>query len=260
VLQKIDLNKNLQMSLWGIELPQMEMFSLWVVCVDKKKLRSTERIGPHHIDVLATLFGSLLGDAYAEKRVNATRICFQQENTNVEYLRNKLHSFFVERSYTNPKVPKLQKRIGVQNQIRFVCRFKTWSFQSFNWLHDIFYKKQNGNWIKVIPESQYLKTYRTPLALAIWIMGDGCKSGSGLKRSTNSFCTDDLLRLSNFLTEFYGLKNSINSAGIKDQYVIYIWKESMPKRISLVYLHMVPGMLYKLGITSLSMDKNSIVL
>lgn len=249
-----------QMSLWGIELPQMEMFSLWVVCVDKKKLRSTERIGPHHIDVFATLFGSLLGDAYAEKRVNATRICFQQENTNVEYLRNKLHSFFVERSYTNPKVPKLQKRIGVQNQIRFVCRFKTWSFQSFNWLHDIFYKKQNGKWIKVVPESQYLKIYRTPLALAIWIMDDGCKSGSGLKRSTHSFCTDDLLRLSNFLTEFYGLKNSINSAGIKDQYVIYIWKESMPKRISLVHLHMVPGMFYKLGITSSSMEKNSIVL
>ena len=235
-----------QMSLWGIELPKIELSSLFILCMDHKKLRSTQRIGPHHIDVLSVFFGSLLGDAYAEKRVNATRICFQQENNNVEYLLG-LHSFFAERFYTNSKIPKLQKRIGVNNTIRFVCRFKTWSFQNLNWLHEIFYKKIDDQWIKVVPEFQYLRIYLTPLALAIWIMDDGTKSGSGLARATHSFSKNDIVRLSNFLTEFYCLKNSVNSAGHDNQYIIYIWKESMPKLVSLVYVYMVPGMIYKLG-------------
>ena len=235
-----------QMSLWGVQSPQIDVFSLFAICVDKPRLKSTQRIGPHHIDVLSVLFGSLLGDAYAEKRANATRICFQQENNNVEYLRG-LHSFFAERFYTNSQIPTLQKRIGLKNTVRFVCRFKTWSFQSFNWLHDIFYKEQDGKWIKVVPESHYLQTYLTPLALAIWIMDDGGKSGSGLTLSTHSFTAEDIVRLSTFLTNFYGLKNSINSAGVENQYVIYIWKESMPKLVLLVYPYMVPGMIYKLG-------------
>lgn len=249
------LNKDLQMSLWGIELPKMEISFLFVICMNDTKLKSTQRIGPHHIDVLSIFFGSLLGDAYAEKRVNATRICFQQENNNVEYLRS-LHSFFAERFYTNLKVPKLQKRIGVKNTIRFVCRFKTWSFQNLNWLHEIFYKKVDDKWIKIVPESQYLKVYLTPLALAIWIMDDGSKSGSGLSRATHSFSKNDVIRLSNFLNQFYGLKNSVNSAGHDNQFIIYIWKESMPKLVLLVHPYIVPGMIYKLG----EYGKNSIVL
>ena len=101
--------------------------------------------------------------------------------------------------------------------------------------------------IKVIPETQYLQTYLTPLALAVWIMDDGSKSDSGLKLSSNSFNSEDLMRLSTFLTEFYGLKNSINLVGVENQYIIYIWKESMPRLVLLVYPYMIPGMIYKLG-------------
>jgi ubiquinol-cytochrome c reductase cytochrome b subunit len=35
--------------------------------------------------------------------------------------------------------------------------------------------------------------YLTPLALAIWIMDDGCRAGKGLKLSTNCFSYEENL-------------------------------------------------------------------
>ncbi len=233
------------MSLWG-KLPQIDCVFLCVVYSQKLKVPSIQRIGPHHIDVLSVIFGALLADAFAEKRTNSTRICFSQESTNVAYLR-RLHFFFAERFYTNPKVPKLTKRIGVGNKVRFVCRFKTWSFQSLNWIHQIFYEKTEHKKFKVLPQDGYLETYCTPLALAIWIMDDGSKSGSGLKRATNCFSLAELNRLSAFLYRVYKLKNSVNSAGKKDQYAIYVWKESMPKLVLLTHNYILPSMVYKFG-------------
>ena len=50
------------------------------------KIRANSRIGPHNKDILSIIFGSLLGDAYAEKRNNGTRINFYQENSHSSYL------------------------------------------------------------------------------------------------------------------------------------------------------------------------------
>jgi hypothetical protein len=43
-------------------------------------------IGPHNVDILSILYGTLLGDSSIEKRCNNIRFSFQQENRNVEYL------------------------------------------------------------------------------------------------------------------------------------------------------------------------------
>jgi hypothetical protein len=53
-----------------------------------KKLRGVMRIGPHNQEIYAIIFGSLLGDAYAEKRKEkgGTRISFYQENTHLSYI------------------------------------------------------------------------------------------------------------------------------------------------------------------------------
>jgi hypothetical protein len=53
-----------------------------------KRLRGIYRIGPHNQDIISIIFGSLLGDGYAEKRsVNGgTRIGFYQESTHLSYL------------------------------------------------------------------------------------------------------------------------------------------------------------------------------
>src|SRR5947208_1202049 len=53
-----------------------------------RKLTSKERIGPHNIDIISLIIGSILGDSHLEKRKNGigTRVIFEQSNRNVEYL------------------------------------------------------------------------------------------------------------------------------------------------------------------------------
>ena len=54
----------------------------------KPRIRADKRIGPHNKLVLTIIFGSLLGDGYAERRIkgNGTRITFYQEGSHVSYL------------------------------------------------------------------------------------------------------------------------------------------------------------------------------
>ena len=49
---------------------------------------SVERIGPHNIDIISMIIGSLLGDGHLEKRKQGvgTRLKFEQSSDNVEYL------------------------------------------------------------------------------------------------------------------------------------------------------------------------------
>lgn len=58
------------MSFWGIELCPIYL-CLPISYADSKSLN---RIGPHNIDVLSLIFGSMLGDSTAEKHGNGTRI------------------------------------------------------------------------------------------------------------------------------------------------------------------------------------------
>lgn len=88
-----------QMSLWGRALPHMlELdrvdfyLSSKIKSNDDKtvkvgRLRGQYRIGPHNKDILSIIFGSLLGDAHAERRTTGgTRICFQQEHSHRAYI------------------------------------------------------------------------------------------------------------------------------------------------------------------------------
>jgi ubiquinol-cytochrome c reductase cytochrome b subunit len=52
------------------------------------RLKGIYRIGPHNKDILSIIFGSLLGDGHAEKRLTGlgTRITFFQEGSHIEYI------------------------------------------------------------------------------------------------------------------------------------------------------------------------------
>ena len=91
-----------------------------------------------------------------------------------------------------------------------------------------------------------ISEYLTPLALAIWIMDDGCKVGKGLKFSTNSFSYNECLILVKALNDNFNLKASVQSAGSNDQHVIYIWKESMNDLRNIVSPYIIPEMRYKI--------------
>lgn len=242
------------MSLWGLNLkPQMYDFYLILsililispinLTTEPKtvRLKGIYRIGPHNKDILSILFGSLLGDAHAEKRLKGlgTRFSFFQEDSHVEYI-YFLHKLLSNSGYCNPKTPTVSKRLGVKGKLRKIVRFSTWTYTSFNWIHDIWYK----DGIKRVPDC--IDQYLTPLALAIWIMDDGSKVNKGLKFSTNSFTYNECLKLVGVLDKNFHIKASVQSAGSKDQYIIYVWKESMDDLRKIVSPYIIPEMKYKI--------------
>ena len=159
-----------QMSLWG-NLMCPKWFEILNIGSNVKiyilsipfilpKTRALRRIGPHNYDVLSILIGSLLGDAYAERHGHGTRFCFQQEHLNNPYLL-WFHNYLSELGYCTTTIPILTTRLGKGGKLRYISRFKTYTFTSFNWIHTSFYK--DGK--KVIPID--IGDYLSPLALAV---------------------------------------------------------------------------------------------
>ena len=51
------------------------------------KIRAINRIGPHNLDILSVIIGSVLGDAYLSNRSGeGVRICYRQSIIHKEYL------------------------------------------------------------------------------------------------------------------------------------------------------------------------------
>lgn len=208
------------------------------------KVNASNRIGPHNEDVISVLVGSLLGDCYGSRRtVEGTRFCFRQSIVHKEYL-FWLYDFFHTRGYcSNLKPRKYTRILKVQNnKEHFGYEFNTFTFRSFNWIHDMFYRKGK----KVIrPE---LENYLTPLALAVWVMDDGGFAKPGVRISTYNFSLDETKFLVSLLKKLYGLEctTQIKKNGV--QSAIYIKKESVPKLIKIVLPYMHDSMHHKLGI------------
>jgi hypothetical protein len=83
------------MSLWGGFVPKMldlitnnnELLILSNINpIFKPKTKAVKKIGPHNQDILSIIIGSMLGDSYGEKHGEGTRIIYQQEESNMEYL------------------------------------------------------------------------------------------------------------------------------------------------------------------------------
>lgn len=238
-------------------------FSTMLIPFNKPSTKSIKRIGPHNKDVYSIIFGSLLGDGYAEKRAGGTRIQFAQENTHGAYAL-WLAQQLAERGYRSTQPVEISTRLGVGGKVRSLYRFRTYTFSSFNMFHEMFYCQKTlslepntiaaGETInpnpknrKIVPSLTDLSLYLTPLALAIWIMDDGTQSGKGLKLCTNCFTKTEVETLSSVLGDIYNLKATVSSAGVVNQYVIYISSHSMSLLKKIVEPHMVPSMRYKLG-------------
>lgn len=89
----------------------------------------------------------------------------------------------------------------------------SYTFSSFNWIHEIFYKKDNLNnkFIKIVPLN--IEKYLTPLALAIWFMEDGSKLGKGVRIATNNFTLSEVEFLCSVLFKKFNLIATIHTGG-----------------------------------------------
>lgn len=213
---------------------------------NNNKLRCYQRIGPHNLDIISIIIGSTLGDTHLEKRNKGTRVIFEQSNKNVEYLM-WFHSYFSIRGYCQNRKPKLKKRIRKNGKVFFHYRLNTYTFSSFNWIHDMFYKfnELENKFVKIIPHN--IEEYLTPLALAIWFMDDGSKLGKGAKIATNCFKYKEIQFLCNILFKKYHIVITINSGGKNKGYTLYIQSKYMPLFSKIVKPYMLPSLYYKLG-------------
>ena len=205
------------------------------------KVLSTKRIGPHNIDVLSIFMGSMLGDGTMEKDGNGYRFSFYQEKSHGEYLL-WLHKTLYNLGYCKKEIPQINTRLNSNTgSLRYYYRFRTFTYSSFEWIYNGFYKKNK----KIVPI--FINDLLTPLALAVWIMDNGCKfNNKGIKLSTNSFTLKNVKILINILKEKYNLNVSIHKTGVINQYNIYISKSSMPQLNELVKSYIHPTMLYKI--------------
>ena len=212
----------------------------------KVKITSSQRIGPHNIDIISIIIGSVLGDTHLEKRLGGvgTRIIFEQSNKNVDYLM-WFHNYFASRGYCNPNKPKLHTRVKKDNKVFYHFRVNSYTFSSFNWIHDMFYMCSEGKYVKIIPLN--IEQYLTPLALAIWFMDDGSKLKKGAKIATNCFTYKELSQLCEILKNKFNLTVTIHSGGKNKGYTLYISSQSMTTFSNIVKPFMLPTLYYKLG-------------
>jgi ubiquinol-cytochrome c reductase cytochrome b subunit len=238
-----------QMSLWGfhyspkyIEDLNFNYLIIESITLIPLRLPSDLRIGPHNKIILDIFNGSLLGDRHGERRQQGkgTRISFGQQAKHKEYLL-WLHDIVSNLGYCSQNMPTIKSKLGPKGLITYYMRFHTYTYSSLNDLHYSWYK--NGT--KNVPDN--IELYLTPLRLAIWIIDDGRRVGSGLKFCTNCFTFQDCTRLSLSLSNLYDIKSTVQSRGVPNQYIIYVWKESIPTLRNLVRPHIVSTILYKLG-------------
>ena len=210
------------------------------------KVKASARIGPHNKDVISVIIGSLLGDSYANARsIEGTRIRYKQSIIHKDYF-FWLYEFFYSRGYcTNLEPRKYTSRIKKHNVTTeyYGYEFNTFTFRSFNWIHKMFYKKGK----KVI--NLKLKPYLTPLALAIWIMDDGCWTKAGVRIAANSFTKQEVKLLVTWLKDLFDIDCTLQKLTWADQHSIYIKAKSVLKLRKLVLPHMHKSMYYKLGLT-----------
>lgn len=208
------------------------------------KKPANSRLGPHSPLFKQIITGALLGDGWLESRRLGTRlgISFKNEYKDVA---NWYQLFFYGLGYHNEiqineplsRIHKNTKKTGVYYQLR------TFSFQTLNRYYDQWYKTQSGNkYRKTVPQD--VGNYLTPLALALWIMGDGSGMRDGsFKLSSHGFTKPENEFLAYILLEKYNIKATVHRD--RTYYHLYIWKESIPRLKALTSPFMLPSCEYK---------------
>lgn len=215
----------------------------------KSRVKAMHRIGPHDKEVLSVLICGMLGDWWSDKIPGqispSIRFNIEQGVVNVAYIHH-LTTYFFERGYTSYILPKVVKKTMKGSEPWFNYRLTLYTFSSFVWIHDSFYKQINGMNIKVLPS--WIEEYITPIGLAHWIMQDGSRQmGQGISIATHNFTYDECLILCGILHRKFNLKCTVIKSGHIGQWRISIWKQSMTHLSNLIGPFIIDEMKYKLA-------------
>jgi hypothetical protein len=200
------------------------------------------------MEVISVIFGLILGDGSLSNRSGeGVRIFIRQSIVHKDYLFS-LYDFFYTRGYCSNSEPrKYTRKIKGIDKIYYGFEFNTFTFKSFIWIYDLFYKKGK----KVIKLN--IENYITPLTLAIWISEVGTFAPStggrgGVRIACNSFTLLELEYLASILKNKFDLDCTIQKIYIKDRYCIYIKKNSIKNLEDLILPYLHVSMHHKLGL------------
>lgn len=147
------------------------------------------------------LFGTLLGDAYAQIQSKHCCITIQHSKKQKEYL-DYILSYFEN----IPKTINEYSREDVRtNKVYEVCSVRFHANECFDSFRMMFYNDK-----KHIPLDK-LEEYYTPLAMAIHYMDDGWNEGHAAIFATCSFTKEELQIFRKFLFNKYDLETTISS-------------------------------------------------
>ena len=185
-------------------------------------LSKKTQFGPHNQEVIDAIVSSLLGHGWAEKRNNATRIMFHCFSRNITYAKY-LHKLMSSKGYASPNIKKMNVKIGRGGKQYFGVKFRTFSYTSWSYLYDLFYKDQQAkpvmktwcpnacSFVSVVQTTKTIDNvvkgpallkhnnsrvthkevpatidmYLTPRVFAILLMEHGDKCGAGIKLCVN---------------------------------------------------------------------------
>jgi hypothetical protein len=205
-------------------------------------LPGNSRKGPHSNLFKQIMVGGLLGDGFLEKHGSGARFGISLKHIYKDVANWYQFILYALGYHHIPGVMEPLQRKGQGGKISNYYQVRTLTFNSLLKYYNLWYIKVDAKNIKVVPRT--LDRDLTPLALALWLMGDG--SGvrdGGFKIASQGFTVADNLYLIDLLNDKYGLKASLHKDGNK--VCIYIWKESVPKLKSIVLPFFQESCLYK---------------
>lgn len=137
------------MSLWGCQLNSptcnlvISLLLLSVIYISvyltttklAVRIKANKRVGPHNLNFLSVIYGSLLGNGSLEVRGQGIRTSFYHEAFNAEFLL-WLHSFMTQLGYCTPSIPTITTRLGLGGILRYIIRFHTFSYSSLSSVYD----------------------------------------------------------------------------------------------------------------------------
>lgn len=213
-----------------------------------RKLKSIDRIGPHNLNIISLIVGSLLSSSYLEKRSHESeagvRIIFIKYGNNVEYIM-WFYSTLAKAGYCSYKKPKLYKLIAKGNKVLFFYVLKSFSFSSFTWLYSLFYR----NNLKIIPQNLY--EYITPLALATLFLsstwaGEKAIFKAQSRLNTSLSASHGLNNLSEVLKNKYNIETENKNSDLSSE-SLYIKDSSRAAFTKVVKKHILPSQLHLLS-------------
>lgn len=219
-----DKKNNHGLVIWGTNLSSTIGYPRY-----NSQLRNQIQIPSH---ILNIFIGIILSDAnISQSSKIAARLQFKQSIKHNEYF----FFIFSKLNHYCSRGPYLTKA-RVHNKIHLGWGFTTRSLPCILDIYNLFYPQGK----KIIPRELFdLLNWEV---LAHWICGDGTRN-SGIKLQTQSFSLQENVLLINMLILKFDLECSLHRQ--RNQYIIYIKKNSIKKNIHLLLPHIPETMKYK---------------